>query len=167
MVRMATRWVAVWTRSRHEKFVYGELVGKDMEAFLPLVTVPSTRRDRRTMIEKPAFPGYLFARIGGDESIAVRQTRGVVSIVGPTRTEHSTIPDEQIENVRLMVESDLRVDPYPNLRVGSQVRIKSGPLRGLTGYLVERRQKLQVVVAVDLLQKGLAAEVSADQVELA
>ena len=165
MVRMASRWVAVWTRSRHEKLVRDQLAGKDMEVFLPLVTVPSTRRDRRRMIDAPAFPGYLFARVGMIESLAVRSARGVVGIVGPTRTEHSAIPDDQVEGIRRMVQSTLEVDPYPWLKVGSVVRVKSGPLRGLSGYLVERRRKLRLVVAVDLLHKGLSAEVSADQVE--
>jgi transcription antitermination factor NusG len=165
MVSIAARWVAVWTRSRQEKTVYEQLVGSDVEAFLPLLTVPSTRRDRRKMIRVPAFPGYLFARVGGPEDEIVKYTRGVVRIVGPTPTDHSSVPDDQIEAVRRMVDSDLQVDPFPYIKVGSAVWVKSGPLRGLSGYLVAKRRKLRFVVSVDLLNRGVCADVSADQVE--
>lgn len=165
MVSVASRWVAVWTRSRQEKSVYERLLGAGLEAFLPLLKVPSTRKDRRKMIQTPAFPGYLFARVRGSQDHIVRYTRGVVRILGPTPTQYSIVPDDRIEAVRRIVESELQVDPFPYIKVGSPVRVKSGPLRGLSGYLMQKRRKLRFVVTLDLLRKGVAVEVSADQVE--
>ena len=49
-------WHAVHTRSRHEKKVCLDLCQRDIETFLPLVTVPSSRRDRRAEYDKPLFP---------------------------------------------------------------------------------------------------------------
>jgi transcriptional antiterminator NusG len=165
MVCSTGQWVAIWTRSRHEKSVHDQLAAKALEVFLPLVTVPSSRKDRRLMVEVPAFPGYLFAKVYGSQDQIVNFTRGVVRILGPSATEYTPVPEGQVEAVRRMVESELRVDPYPYMKVGTPVRMKSGPLRGLEGYIVEKRRQLRFVVAVDLLQKGVATEVSADQVE--
>jgi transcription antitermination factor NusG len=165
VVTLATHWVAVWTRSRHEELVHSQLVGRDIEVFLPLFEAPSRRTDRRKMVELPVFPGYLFARIEPIQGHIVNATRGVVRVLGPTRSEYSVVPDEQVEAVRRMVESTLRIEPFPFLKVGTRVRVKNGPLRGVEGTLIERRKRFRLVVSVDLLQQAVAAEISAEQVE--
>ena len=165
METLTPRWAAVWTRSRHEKLVRDHLVGKDIEVFLPLVERPSLRKDRREMVEQPVFPGYLFARLTPYDAAIVKATRGVVQILGPAPDSFSTVPDEQVEAVRTMVESRLTVDPYPYLKVGTRVEVKHGPMKGLQGILVDRRKRLRLVISVDLLGKSISAEVSAEQVE--
>ena len=150
-------WHAVHTRSRHEKQVNRDLTGQDIEAFLPLVRVPSTRRDRRAEYDKPLFPGYLFVQIEQDQAWEVLMTRGVARILGPRRQEYSVVPEQQIESIRTLVESKLRLDPFPALKVGQMVRITRGPLRGVEGRLIERRGALRIVVAVDLLGQAVSA----------
>ena len=151
--------------SRHEKLVHDHLREQSVEAFLPLLQVPSTRKDRKQTIEVPVFPGYLFAHIDPDDGYAVKTTRGVVAIVGTSPLQYSFVPDEEIEAVRTMVESRLKIDPYPYLNVGTPIRVKSGPLQGLEGILVEKRGKFRIIVSVNLLGKSICAEVSADQLE--
>ena len=160
-------WLAVWTRSRHEKLVRDHLLGRGIEVFLPLLHVSSRRRDRRAMVDLPAFPCYLFARPELSDACHIKTVRGVVRVLGPSPTSYSIVPDHQVEAVRTMVEGTLRVDPYPYLKVGSRVRVKSGPLKGLEGTLVRKEKRLRVVVSVDLLCQSIAAEVSADEVEAA
>jgi len=158
-------WVAVWTRARHEKFVRDQLAEKEVEVFLPLVTVPSQRKDRRQSIELPVFPGYLFARIELSDGYAIKTTRGVVQILGSVPGVYTPVPDEQIVYVRTMVESQLAVDPHPYLKIGNVVRVRKGPLQGIEGILIEKRNHWRIVVSVDLLGKSIAAEVSADEIE--
>ena len=165
MDTLLLRWVAVWTMSRHEKLVHDHLKEKEVEVFLPLVEVPSTRKDRKQMIQVPVFPGYLFAHIEPNNGYAVKTTRGVVAVVGPSPSQYSFVPDAEIDAVRTMVESRLTIDPYPYLTVGSPIRVKSGPLQGLEGILVQKRGKFRVVVSVNLLGKSISAEVSAEQIE--
>jgi len=158
-------WVAVWTRSRHEKFVRDQLLGKEVEVFLPLMEVPSQRKDRRKSVELPVFPGYLFAHIELTDGYEVKTTRGVVQILGSLPGVYTAVPDEQIAYIRTMVESQLPIDPHPYLRVGNVVRVKKGPLKGIEGILIEKRNHWRIVVSVDLLGKSIAAEVSADEIE--
>ena len=61
-------WFAVYTKSRHEKVVHASLASQSVEAFLPLHQVLSQWKDRRVWVEKPLFPGYLFARLPLDLS---------------------------------------------------------------------------------------------------
>lgn len=164
---MEPKWLAVWTRSRHEKLVRDHLDSRGVEVFLPLLTLPSRRRDRSQLVEIPAFACYLFARIEPSEAHVVKTTRGVVRLLGPTPMEFSVVPDADIEAVRTMVESSLRIDPFPYLKVGSRVRVKNGPLKGIEGTLVKKNKRLRVVVCVELLSQAISAEVSADDIEAA
>lgn len=162
---MQPSWLAVWTRAHHEKTVRDHLDALSVETFLPLLHLDSRRRDRKATVDIPAFPGYLFARIPVSDAYVVKTVRGVVQVLGPTPTEYSIVPDCQVEAVRKMVESRLRVDPFPYLKVGSRVRVKTGPLMGLEGVLVKKRSGLRLVVNVDLLSQSIAAEISAADVE--
>lgn len=56
-------WFAVYTKSRHEKVVHASLMSQGVEAYLPSHKVLSQWQDRRKWVEKPLFPGYLFARL--------------------------------------------------------------------------------------------------------
>ena len=160
-----SQWHAVHTRSRHEKKVYSELCAREVEAFLPLIRVPSSRRDRRAEYDKPLFPGYLFVRIPAERAWDVLSVRGVARILGPRPLEYSVVPEHEIESIRTLVESRLRLDPFPCLRVGQMVRIKRGLLKGVEGRLIERRGRLRIVVSVELLGRAVAADVRADDVE--
>ena len=57
---------------------------KEVEAFLPRITVRSRRVDRKKMIQVPLFPGYLFVKTSLDphEHLEVVKTIGVVTFVG-------------------------------------------------------------------------------------
>ena len=44
-------WLAVWTRSRHEAAVRGQLETRGLETFLPTITRWSRWKDRRKRID--------------------------------------------------------------------------------------------------------------------
>ncbi len=63
------------------------------------------------------------------------------------------------------METEVQLDPFPYLKKGRMVRVKSGPLKGLEGILVERKGHYKLVIQIDLLQKGAAAEVYISDIE--
>ena len=58
----APQWFAIYTRSRHEKFVARQLAAIQMETFLPLRAQLHRWRDRYKKVEAPLFRSYVFAR---------------------------------------------------------------------------------------------------------
>ena len=89
-------WYAVHTRSRHEKMVGSLLAERGIERFLPLVRTLSQWADRRKWVEKPVFPGYLFVRVHEEETPTVRETGGVVRLLGPEPSRPSIVPDAEV-----------------------------------------------------------------------
>jgi transcription antitermination factor NusG len=159
------QWYAVYTKSRHEKVVHRCLQSKGIDSFLPLCQVLSRWKDRRVWVEKPLFPGYLFVDLPRENLGPVKAARGVVHVLGNDEGPIQ-VPEEQVEAVRRMVERHVPLDPWPYMEQGKRVRVMSGPLIGMEGFIVERKKKCRLVVSVDLLGRSVATEIEAQSVEL-
>ena len=159
------KWYAVHTRSKHEKKVDLFLGERGVETFLPLVHTLSRRRDRKKYVDIPLFPGYLFVFAEKERLYDVKYTKGVTRIIGTGLGVFTPIPDKQILDLKTVMETQVQLDPFPYLKKGRMVRVKSGPLKGLERILVERKGHYKLVIQIDLLQKGAAAEVYISDIE--
>jgi transcription antitermination factor NusG len=138
-----------------------------MDTFLPVVDRLSRWKDRKKIIAFPLFPGYLFVKIhkSNNEKLTVLKTPGVVRFIGQTPGEPEPVPDDQILSLKRLVESKETLDPYPYLKEGNRVKIRSGPLAGVEGILVQRKGMHHLVLSVDILRQGVAIQVEAAIVE--
>ncbi|MEP9411516.1 MAG: UpxY family transcription antiterminator [Candidatus Brocadia sp.] len=165
MDRNVAYWFAVHTRSRHEKQVDSFLKEKRIDAFLPLIKTPSRRKDRVKFVDLPLFPGYLFVKIPLGNVYDVITTRGVTRIVGTDILTPIPIPEKQVNDIKLLVSSNIKLDPYKYLATGTRIRVKYGPLAGIEGILLKKKTNCRVVVSVDLLQRSVSAEVCIADIE--
>lgn len=158
------RWFAIYTASNHEKRVTQHLQMKEIETFLPLYTVSRRWKNRTTAkLELPIFPGYVFARFNSTERTRVVEVPMVYSIVS-SRGRPTPLPDEEIAKLRAALTAR-EAHPYPYVRVGNRVRVRSGPLAGIEGIVVRTYGGLSVVLNVDMIQKSVAVHVEADELE--
>lgn len=160
----APHWYALRTYPRHEKRVHEDLGLRAIESFLPLYeTVRRWKNGCKMRIQLPLFPGYLFLRLDPRERFKALNLPGAVSFVG-SANEPWPLPDTEITSLR----EKLRLrhfEPHPYLAVGQNVRIKSGPLADLTGYLVRQAGGCRVVISIELIHGAAAVEVDQDDVE--
>jgi transcription antitermination factor NusG len=155
------RWYAVRTRSNFEQKAAWYLEANGQRVFLPTYRDKRKWSDRIKEIDVPLFNGYVFCRIAIDDRLPVLRAPGVVDIVS-FGSRFEPVPDEQIDSVRAMIGSGLRVRPWPFLHVGQHVRIDHGPLAGVEGILTEIRNECRLIVSIPLLQRSVAAEVERD-----
>jgi transcriptional antiterminator RfaH len=161
-------WYAVHVRSNQERVAAEHLAGRGVERFFPTYRVVSKRTDRRVVLSRPLFAGYLFARLdlSGGQRIAVLRAPGVVRLVGfgdaPT-----PVPDETIRSLRILVEEGGgEARPHPLVREGQRVAVVDGCFRGATGVLhVGAGRKPRLVVEVEFLGRAVAVSISAEQVQ--
>jgi len=162
---MDPHWFAIWTRSRHEKIVRDQLEKKtDVDVFLPTIGKWSRWKDRKKKIDWPLFPGYVFARFVPDERIGVLKVDGVVQIIS-NNGRPSPIPDEEIESIRTLVESELAYDPVPLIKEGDMVKVVHGPLKGVVGRLIRKGAHARLILSVDLIGQAVSVEVDAADVK--
>jgi transcription termination/antitermination protein NusG len=160
-------WYAIYTRSRHEAKVYYYLLRKGFVSFFPQITVPSKRRDRHRMISTPLFPGYLFVntKLSPETYYQIINIAGVVKILG-INGFFIPVPEKTIESLQRIVSSTRSFYPWEYLAKGDQIRIQEGPLAGIVGTLLDRKDKRRrLVVAVELFKRSVAVELESELLE--
>jgi len=162
--RWASGWYALYTRHQCEKVVCQALSDKGFDAFLPQYRAIHPWKDRRKELFLPLFPNYVFIRGGLDRMLNILTTPGVHSFVA-WAGRPADIPQEEIDAVRRLVDSSLRIEPHPFLKCGDWVRIKSGPLEGIQGILVHKRSAFRLVLSVEMLAQSASVEVDISVVE--
>lgn len=157
-------WYALYTRHQHEKAIAHVLSSKGFEVFLPLYSATHRWKDRNKQLLLPLFPCYVFLRGGLERRLDMLATPGIHMLVA-SAGHPSVIPEEEIRAVRQLVERSARVEPHPFLRCGDWVRVKHGPLTGVEGILVRKKNLFRLVISVEMLGKSAAAEIDASLVE--
>jgi transcriptional antiterminator NusG len=159
------RWYALYTRSRFEKRMLSELTDRNIEVFLPMREVLSRWKDRKKRIWIPLFPGYIFVNhVDTPENrYKILNVPGAVRFVS-IQGHAEPIPEEQIQSVRRFLESNIAIDPYPYMKLGSRVEIFAGPLKGIQGILVKKRGRFRFVLQVDLIRQAVSVEIDASDV---
>jgi transcription antitermination factor NusG len=152
---------AIHTNYQHEKLVARILT---LKGFVPLYDVDHRWKDRTKRLSLPLFPCCVFIQGGLDRHLQIFGTPGVHGFVGWSRRT-APIPEEEIAAVLRMSESSLRVEPHPFSRCGDWVRVRSGPLEGIEGILVRKKNLFRLVLSVEMLQKSVAVEVDVTTVD--
>ena len=156
-------WYALWTRSRHEQVVREQLDRKHIEVFLPTITKWSRWKDRKKQIDWPLFPGYCFARFDPKDSLPVLKCAGVVNIIS-FEGEPAPIPEFELDGIRRLLDTKLAFDPVPLINEGSMVEVVHGPMKGVVGRLVQKKEKARLVLSVDLIGQAVSVEIDAADV---
>jgi transcription antitermination factor NusG len=158
------RWFAVITTPQHEKAAFRHLDFGGIETFLPTYESSRVWKNRQKVtVELPLFPTYLFVRIDRGERTRVLRTPGVRQLVGNSR-EPLSVADREIEFLRSSI-LEKKAEPYADLIEGQRVRIKSGPMQGVEGWLVRKSSGWRFILTVQLIHHQVAVEVDASTLE--
>jgi transcription antitermination factor NusG len=160
-----SHWYAAYTSSRHEKSVAQQMEGNRIQYFLPLYHSVRRWKDRRKEIELPLFPGYIFVHVALRDRLQVLRLPGVLQFVA-FGGKPAVLPAAEIESLRDGLMRGLRAEPHPYLKLGRRVRVHSGPMSGMEGMLIRRKEKFRVVLSIDLIQRSVAVEVDESEIEL-
>lgn len=153
------KWYALYTRPRAEKLVYQRLVENGIETFLPLQKTIRKWSDRKKIIEKPLLSSYIFVRTKNKYFARVYKTNGVVKFVS-FEGQPVSIPQKQIDNLRLIINSDAEVEvSSEKFETGDNVEVVNGSLIGLTGELIKIGSHNRVVVRIDRLDQNLILKI--------
>ena len=157
-------WYAVYTCARHEKRVKQQLDLRRIRCALPLYHAVHRWKDRRKELDLPLFPSYIFVNLALMDRVRVLEIPGVVSFVC---LHGKPVPLAQHELGPFLTDQNIgrRIQPHPFLQVGRQVRLRNGPLAGLEGVLLRRKEGLRLLVSLEMLMRSVCVEVSAEDVE--
>ncbi len=157
-------WYAVYTRSRAEKQVDEWLQKAGIEVYLPLVKTLKQWSDRKKWVEEPLFRSYVFVHITQAQYYDVLNTAGAVRFV-TFEGRAVAIPPQQIEAIRHFVLSgeqlpDVELDIVP----GTKVQIIAGPMKGISGDLIEIMGRKKVRIEIEGLGQSVYVELPASYI---
>jgi transcription antitermination factor NusG len=156
-------WYAAYTASRHEKRVAEQLQTRGVENFLPLYNTVHRWKNGRHRVQLPLFPGYVFVRIALRDRLRVLQVPGLAHLIAFHGIPFP-LPESDIEAIRGALTAGVAVEPYPYLKAGTRVEVCRGPLQGMRGILLRRRNSYRVVLSLDLIMRSMVVEVDAADV---
>jgi transcription antitermination factor NusG len=137
----------------------------NIDCFLPLYKSVRHWQDRRKIIDLPLFPGYVFVHIPLEERLRVLRLPGVVQFV-TFQGKPAMLADTEIELLRSSLLAGGRLEPHPYLKAGRPVRVRRGPMQGVGGVLVRKKDSFRVVLTIELIMRSVALEVDVDDVEM-
>jgi transcriptional antiterminator RfaH len=158
-------WVAVYTKPRQEKSLARDLQERRISYFLPMVMRQTSSGGRRRKNLYPLFASYMFYSGGEAERIAVLRTERLVRVIDVDDSQQETFRRELASlelAIRLAPES---LELHPRIAPGTRVVIRSGPMSGVEGVVLEVGGKRKLWLGVSTLGVGATVEIHPDLVE--
>ena len=161
-------WMPIHTKPRCEKKFLRFCERFNITAYLPLRKNVRTKR-KSTLIYTyvPMFPGYSFACLNDEEKSLIVTSNTIVNFVSLTRDQEKSLVEDLtgIKILEQMQESE-NILVSPEIIPGSEVSIKSGPLRGLTGLVEQRKGVHRIIVNVEMICQSVCMELDSSDVEV-
>ncbi len=153
------RWFAVRVSSKHEKQAVRELNRLGVEAWIPLREKVYHYRSKKVTRELPLLTGYVFVHIRQEEERAVRCAHYVARFVTIGRARRQVTPAEIDLLRKLSTDRTLdweTVEEAFAFAEGTAVEIIKGPLAGVRGRYISKKNKKTFVIALGSIHACLA-----------
>lgn len=162
------QWFVIHTLSGHENKVRDTILrqirlGDECgvyDAFIPTEKVTEVRNNKKRVITRKFFPGYILVRMdlydaeGGIVEKAwslVRGVQGVLGFLGGASKPTPLTDSEVADLLRPLAAGDNTVKPKINYEVGEVVRVSDGAFANYDGKIQEidpARGKLKLVMSI-------------------
>ena len=152
------KWLAVYTRPRHEKVVEKEFQKKGFEVYLPMLKARRKWSDRKKWVEFPLFRSYVFVRTKLKNVLFVVQNSGVVKVV-KFGGEIAIVQNKSIQAIKLIIEGGYNPEPLDYFVKGDPVKVSDGPLKGIVGEVIRFDKKDRLLVRVDTIQHSISIQI--------
>ncbi|MBP9901066.1 MAG: transcription termination/antitermination NusG family protein [Verrucomicrobiota bacterium] len=156
-------WVVAHTRPRREKKLVEHCERQGLAVTLPCYDSAHKYRGKTVVFRKPLFPGYVFLQLEKEHFSSVRQNDNVANLLEVFDQETFA---RQLQEILAALDSKLEVRLAPTIGEGTKVRIRSGPLQGVEGWVEKRQGMTTVLLRLDFINQAAAVKIAADQLEL-
>src|SRR5712691_10225382 len=152
-------WFVAHTKPRWEKKLKLYCEREGLLATLPCYRTVHKYRSKTVTFEKPLFPGYVFLQLSREQRQQVYQNDSVANLLV---VHDQKLFVQQLGEILKALETNLEVYLAPEIGTGSRVKVKSGPLRGMEGWVEERYGKTTVLLRLDFIGQAAAVTLEAE-----
>jgi transcription antitermination factor NusG len=163
LAELTGTWWAAYTKSRFEKAFAWDLCNHGIGYFLPMREKIVFSGGRKRHIMSPLFKSYVFF-CGTEQDRHTALTTNRISQTIEVADQESLI--EELLRLEKALVSKAVIDNYPRLPIGRRCRIISGPMMGIEGVVIRRKDtKARMVIEVTILGQGAVVEIDSDLLE--
>jgi transcription antitermination factor NusG len=155
-------WFVAHTKPRCEKKLADHCRRHQIAATLPCYSSAHKYRGKTVVFQKPLFPGYVFLEIEGGNASSLRQNDYVANLLDVFDQETFR---HQLQDILLALETEMGVRLAPAIGKGMRVKIKTGPLQGIEGWVEDRYGMSTVLLRLDFINQAAAVKIDADSLE--
>lgn len=165
------KWAVVNTHPHKEELALRHLANQDLEAYCPRIRKRIRHARQFREVLRPLFPGYAFVRVPSRRELwrPIMSTIGVRTLIR-FGDAPALMDDAFVASLKAREEDGIIVRAAPATRpptpytVGETVKLNEGPFEGTIATILSVSEKDRLVILMDLLQHGVRARVSVDQV---
>lgn len=158
------RWTVLHVRPRCEKKVAEYCDANQVGHYLPLREETKIYQRRRVTVQKPLFPGYVFAALSSADRPLVLRSQAIVHML-PVTDEALLL--RELDQVRRALSVDPTLGATQAFSKGRHVRITGGPFLGLEGVVVElTKGDSRVMLNVDMIGQAVALDIARELLEV-
>ncbi|HXG47733.1 MAG TPA: transcription termination/antitermination NusG family protein [Methylomirabilota bacterium] len=157
-------WFVAHTRPRCEKKVAQYCARHGIAATLPCYPSAHKYRGKTVTFQKPLFPGYVFLEMAPTLRQKVYQSDYVANLLDVVDQQTFV---RQLGDILHALNTGVEVRLAPEIGEGMAVRIKSGPLRGMDGWVEKRYGMSTVLLRLNFIGQAAAVKLDAADIELA
>ena len=156
-------WWAAYTKSRFEKVFAWDMQKRGIGYFLPMREKITFSGGRKRKVLVPLFTSYVFICGTEMDRYNAMATNRLCQMIDVYDQE---LLISELASIERSLLNKAIIDVYPNLVAGSHVRITSGPMMGIEGVVIKRKdEKARMVLKVTMLGQGALIEIDADLIE--
>ena len=156
-------WFVAHVRSRCEKKFKAYCEREAILVTLPCYRSIRNYRRKTVTFEKPLFPGYVFLQLLTTQKPKVIQSNHIANLLV---VHDQALFIQQLGEILKALGAGLEVYLAPHIGVGSRVKIKSGALQGVEGWVEKRYGPTTVLLRLDFIGQAAAVKLAADELEL-
>ena len=156
-------WFVAHTRPRREKKMKQNCEREGIPVTLPFYRTAHRYRGKTVSFEKLLFPGYVFLQLKPEQRQWVFQNDTLANLLV---VHDQALFVQQLMEILRALETKLEVFLAPSIGPGCKVKVKSGPLRGIEGYVEKRYGMTTVLLRLDFISQAAAVKMQADELEL-
>jgi transcription antitermination factor NusG len=153
-------WYVIYTYPQSERKICNELGKREITAYLPTRKETRIWSDRKKKVEVPVFPNYVFVKVPAKEMWGILKLQGVVRFIS-FEGAPAIIKESDMDLVKKITTGYNAVCSNDFNVEGDIVRVKQGPLEGLTGKVVRKMGSTRLFVELETVRQAICIEIDA------
>jgi transcription antitermination factor NusG len=126
--------------------------------------LPAANCSRKTGLNKPLFPGYLFVNQSTNNRVDLKYIPGSCGMI-VFNGRPATINSEKIDQIRMLSDSGLEIQRHEQIYEGERVLIINGPLTGIEGEFIRLMNSSRLIVNILTLNQSVSVEIKRDSIK--